>query len=50
MSVEEVAQLAEKCLVPCQVAPKQDFMAVQKSLNEVDFHAAMEMMVPRARL
>lgn len=50
MSAEEIAQLADKCLAPCQVAPKQDFMAVQKSLNEVDLHAAMEMMVPRARL
>lgn len=50
MSAEEIAKLCDSCLRPCRLASKQVFRDVQKSLDQVELYAAMQMMVPQARL
>lgn len=50
MTDDEIGLLCESCLEPCKLAPKEEFLQVQKEMNEAELYATMKMMVPRARL
>lgn len=50
LTEDEIGLLCQSCLEPCQLAPKEEFLQVEKELNQDELYATMKMVVPRARL